>query len=399
MRTFAQMYLPIMQSYQPELLSRLQLLVNIDSGTGQSEGVEQIMAYLQSWLSDLGFAVSLYPAGHYGPNLLARRQGTGTGHMRLLVVGHVDTVYTRGAAMTQPFQIRDELASGPGVIDMKSGVLLGMYAVKALIDSNFEEYGEITLLFNNDEEVGSPGSASLFREIAPRIDAALVLEPSRSAEVITRARKGADKYVLEVTGVPAHSGVEPHRGRSAVIELAHKMIAIHQLNSMFPGVTFNVTRISSSEPLNVVPDAARCHISVRAFDEHSLNLARETLEQITSGKSVPGTHTRLTRTRGRTPYTATSAILRLVELAQQEGQALGLNVVAESKGGVSDANILVGAGVPTLDSLGAIGGGMHDLNREYLRINSLPVRGALLAGLIHHLSLSEWTGKDPTLEQ
>jgi len=397
MRAFAQIYLPTLQSYQEELLSRLQVLVNIDSGTGQSEGVEQIMQYLQAWVSDVGFTVSLHPTEQYGPNLVASRRGKG--HVRLLVVGHVDTVYARGAAITRPFQIRDGLASGPGIIDMKSGVLMGIYAVKALIDTNFEEYGEITFLFNNDEEVGSPGSTSLFREIAPRIDIALVLEPSRSAEVITRARKGADKYVMEVTGVPAHSGAEPHRGRSAVIELAHKMIAVHQLNSMFPGVTFNVTRISSSEPLNVVPDAARCHISVRAYDEHGLNLAYETLEHIVSGSVVPGTHTRLARTRGRAPYIATPEVLRLVEEAQQEGQALGLTIVAESKGGVSDANSLVGVGIPTLDSLGPVGGGMHDLNREYLRIDSLPVRGALLAGLIHRLSLSESTGKDQTLEQ
>lgn len=397
MRAFAQTYLPTLQSYQAELLSRLQLLVNIDSGTGQSDGVEQIMQHLQAWVSDLGFTVSLRPTEQYGPNLIASRRGKG--HMRLLVVGHVDTVYARGAAITRPFQLHDGLASGPGIIDMKSGVLMGIYAVKALIDTNFEEYGEITLLFNNDEEVGSPGSASLFREIAPRIDVALVLEPSRSAEIITQARKGADKYVIDVTGVPAHSGAEPNRGRSAVIELAHKMIAVHQLNSMFPGITFNVTRISSSEPLNVVPDAARCHISVRAYDERGLNLAYETLEHIVSGSSVPGTHTRLVRTRGRTPYTATPEILRLVEQAQQEGQALGLNIVAESKGGVSDANSLVGAGVSTLDSLGPVGGGMHDLNREYLRIDSLPVRGSLLAGLIHRLSLSESTGKDQTLDQ
>ncbi len=397
MRAFSQIYLPILQSYQAELLSRLQLLVNIDSGSGQSEGVEQIMQHLQAWVSDLGFSVSLRPTEQYGPNLLASRRGKG--HTRLLVVGHVDTVYARGAATARPFQIRDDLASGPGIIDMKSGVLMGMYSVKALIDMNFEEYGEITLLFNNDEEIGSPGSASLFREIAPRIDVALVLEPSRSAEIVTRARKGADKYVMDVTGVPAHSGAEPQRGRSAVIELAYKMIAVHQLNSLFPGITFNVTRISSSEALNVVPDAARCHISVRAFDERGLNLAHETLEHIVAGSSVPGTHTRLARTRGRVPYTATPEILRLVEQAQAEGQALGLNIVAESKGGVSDANSLVGAGVPTLDSLGPVGGGMHDLNREYLRIDSLPVRGALLAGLIHRLSLSESTGQDQTLDQ
>ena len=395
--SYAQTYLPIMQSYQRELLDRLQLLVNIDSGTGQSEGVEQVMQHLQTWVRELGFTVSLRPSGQYGPNLVASKQGKG--HLRLLLVGHVDTVYTRGAATTQPFRERDGLASGPGVIDMKSGVLMGMYAVKTLIESGFEEYGKLTLLFNNDEEVGSPGSASLFREVAPHIDVALVLEPSRSADIITMARKGADKYVMDVSGVPAHSGAEPHRGRSAVIELAHKMIAVHQLNSMFPGVTFNVTRISSSDPLNVVPDAARCHISVRAFDEHGLNLARETLEQIAAGHSVPGTHTRLTHARGRIPYTATPEIMRLVEVARQEGEGLGLTIVAESKGGVSDANLLVGAGVPALDSLGPVGGGMHDLNREYLRVASLPVRGALLAGLIHNLSLSESTGKNSTLDQ
>src|SRR5579859_1530971 len=328
MSTFAQTYLPILQSYQAELLARLETLINIDSGSGQSEGVELVMQRLQAWVSELGFSVSLRATEPYGPNLLARRRGKG--QTRLLVVGHVDTVYARGAAAERPFQIRDGLASGPGVIDMKSGVLMGMYAVKALIETNFEEYGEITLVFNNDEEVGSPGSASLFREIAPRIDVALVLEPSRSAEIITQARKGADKYMMDVTGVPAHSGAEPHRGRSAVIELAYKMIAVHQLNSMFPGVTFNVTRISSSEALNVVPDAARCHISVRAYTERGLNLAAEALEQIAKGCSIPGTQTRLSRTRGRTPYTATPKIMRLVEMAQVEAQGLGIDQIGRA---------------------------------------------------------------------
>src|SRR6202022_4563276 len=108
---------------------------------------------------------------------------------------------------------------------------------------------------------GSPGSASLLREIAQQVDIGLVLEASRSLEVVTKARKGADKYVLEVEGIPAHSGAEPHKGRSAVIELAHKMIAIHGLHSLLPGVTFNITRISSTETLNVIPDLASCYIS------------------------------------------------------------------------------------------------------------------------------------------
>ncbi len=397
MHSYAHSYLPKLQSYQHELLQRLKLLVNIDSGTGQTEGINLIISYLQQWLSDIGFDVTLYPSSLFGNNLVARRQGKG--RIRLLLIGHVDTVYTQGAVMIQPFHIHDGIAWGPGVIDMKSGVLMGIYVLQALVETGFEEYSELIFVFNNDEEVGSTDSALLLREIAQQVDAALVLEPSRSIESVTRARKGADKYVMDVLGVPAHSGAEPNRGRSAVIELAHKMIAVHNLNSMFPGVTFNITRISSSEQLNVVPDAARCHISVRAFNEHGLDIAATALEQIAAGCSIPGTQTGLTRTRGRIPYEATPQNMRLVEVAQEEARGLGFELVAESKGGVSDANLLMEMGIPTLDSLGPVGGGMHDLKREYLSVDSIPVRGALLAGLIHRLCLAESTGENHTHEQ
>ena len=390
MPDFSQSYLPLLQSYQEELLQRLALLVNIDSGSGYADGVNTIMSYLESWLLDLGFTVTLYPTEHFGHNLVARR--TGKGRARLLLVGHVDTVYSPGEAAIQPFTIRNGVASGPGVIDMKSGVLMGVYVLRALVESDFEEYGELVVVFNNDEEVGSPESTPLLRNLARQVDVGLVLEPSRALEFVTKARKGTDRYLMEVVGIPAHSGAEPHKGRSAVIELAHKMIAIHNLNTIFQGVTFNVTRISSSEPLNVIPDIARCHISVRGYDEQSLNLAETALEKIAKGCSVPDTQTRLTRTRGRTPYKATPEVMNLVALAQTEGEALGIRIISESKGGVSDANVLMEAGIPTLDSLGPIGGGMHDLNREHLLVDMLPLRGALLAGLIQRICLSKITG-------
>ncbi len=390
MQTYSQYFLPKLQTYQAELLERLELLVNIDSGTGQTEGINSIMAYLAQWLGAIGFNVSLHDSEGFGQNLVARLRGKGG--VRLLLVGHLDTVYSAGAVTAKPFQVRDGLAYGPGVIDMKSGVLMGIYSLRALLESGFDQFGEIVVVFNNDEEVGSAGSASLLREIARQVDLGLVLEASRSAEVITKARKGADKYVMEITGIPAHSGSEPHKGRSAVIEMAHKMIAVHNLNMLYPGVTFNVTRLSSSEPLNIIPEVARCHISVRAYNEQGLSMAAKALEQIVVGCSIPDTRTRLMCTRGRVPYTATPEILRLVELAQEEGKGLGLSIVAEGKGGLSDANLLMEAGIPVLDSLGPIGGGMHDLNREYLRVESIPLRGALLAGLISRLCLSEFTG-------
>ena len=392
MPAYSQNYLPRLQAYQNELLERLELLVNIDSGTGQVAGINHIMTYLEQWLGDLGFTVTLHDSASFGHNLVARLKGKG--EVRLLLVGHVDTVYSAGAVAAQPFEVRDGLAYGPGVIDMKSGVLMGMYALRVLLETGFEEFGELCFVFNNDEEVGSPGSASLLREIAQQVDAGLVLEASRSLEVVTKARKGADKYVLEIEGIPAHSGAEPHKGRSAVIELAHKMIAIHNLNTLYPGVTFNVTRLSSSEPLNIVPDVAQCHISVRAYTQQGLDMAAAALEKIVAGCSIPDTRTRLVRTRGRLPYRVSPEILRLVELVQDEGTALGLVITAESKGGVSDANLLMEAGLPALDSLGPIGGGMHDLKREYLQVDSIPLRGALLAGLIARLCLSKSTGQE-----
>lgn len=390
MHTYSQYFLPKLEAYQQELLERLELIVNIDSGTGQKEGINEIMKYLVQWLEEIGLSVQLHDSEGFGQNLVARVRGKG--EMRLLLVGHLDTVYAAGAVASKPFQVRDGLAYGGGVIDMKSGVLMGMYSLRALLESGFDQFGEIVVVFNNDEEVGSAGSGPLLREIAQQVDVGLVLEASRSAEVITKSRKGADKYVMEITGIPAHSGAEPHKGRSAVIELAHKMIAIHTLNMLYPGVTFNVTRLSSSEPLNIVPEVARCHISVRAYNEQGLSMAAKALEQIATGCSIPDTRTKLICTRGRAPYTATPEILQLVELAQEEGKALGLSIVAEGKGGLSDANLLMEAGIPVLDSLGPIGGGMHDLNREYLRVDSIPVRGALLAGLISRLCLSKSTG-------
>jgi glutamate carboxypeptidase len=369
----------------------LEMLVNIDSGTGQWRGINEIMGYLERWLEAIGFGVSLHDSEGFGQNLVARLRGKGG--VRLLLVGHLDTVYGAGAASVRPFQVNDGLAFGPGVIDMKSGVLMGVYGLRALLESGFDQFGEIVVVFNNDEEVGSAGSAALLREIARQVDIGFVLEASRSAEVITKSRKGADKYIVEVTGIPAHSGAEPHKGRSAVIELAHKMIAIHNLNMLYPGVTFNVTRLSSSEPLNIIPEVARCHISVRAFNVQGLELAAKALEQVAAGCSIPDTRTKLTCTRGRMPYASTPEIMQLVELAQEEGKALGLAIVAEGKGGLSDANLLMEAGIPVLDSLGPIGGGMHDLNREYLQVDSIPLRGALLAGLISRLCLHHSSGQ------
>jgi glutamate carboxypeptidase len=382
-RTFAQQYLSYMHSYQDELLERLATLVNIDSGTRQIAGINRVVAQLDSWLQELGFSTSQHPVHEFGNNLIARR--TGKGRARLMLVGHVDTVYPEGSAQIQPFSIDDGKAYGPGVADMKSGILMGMYAVRALLEDGFEDFGEICLALNNDEEVGSVGSKTLLQEVARQMDAGLVLEPARHIESITQARKGTERYVLEIRGVPAHSGVDPYNGRSAVVELAYKILAVQNLNAIYPGTTFNLTRISSSEQLNIIPDMARCWISVRAFSQQALDKAAAALEAIASSHSVPETRAILERTRGRTPYTPTPELQALVKDAQAEGNALGLSLQPERRGGVSDGNTLMEVGLPTLDSLGPTGHHTHNLQLEYLELDAIPRRGALLAGIIRQV--------------
>ncbi|QBD80902.1 M20 family peptidase [Ktedonosporobacter rubrisoli] len=388
--TYAQSYLSRFQTYQDELLQRLETLVNIDSGTRQAQGINRIMAYLQEWLTELGFTVTLHPSEPFGNNLVARRKGKGKA--RIMLVGHVDTVYEAGSVEKRPFCIRDGIAYGPGVIDMKSGDLMGIYALRALAEAGFEQYDELCVVFNNDEEVGSAGSAPLLKAIAKEFSVGLVLEPASTLEQIINSRKGTNKYIMQVAGIASHSGSSPTKGRSAVLELAHKIIAIHNLHSLFHNVTFNVTDIRSNEQLNIIPDKASCQISVRGYTNQSLDKAAEALEQIAAGSSVPDTRTTLIRTRGRPPYTSTPALKRLEEMVVAEGQALGLKLVLEPRGGVSDANLLMGAGVPTLDSLGPVGGNLHNLQKEYLQIDTLPIRGSMLAGLLQHICLSNLTG-------
>ena len=381
--TYAQRYLPLFHSYQAEYLRHLETLVNIDSGTGQVGGIEEVVGYLKYWLAELGFTATLHPVDHYGPNLVAHRQGKGT--KRVLLLGHVDTVYNTGAAQSHPLTLQDGRAYGPGVLDMKSGVLLGVYAARALIEAGFEDYGELIMLWNCDEEVGSPGSELLVLELAQQADVGLVLEPGRSLNQVTVARKGADKYILSVTGVAAHSGVEPHKGRSAVLELAHKILAIQNLHALFPNVTFNVTRLNSTERLNIVPDHASCWITVRAFSKEMLAAARLALEQIVLNCSVPDTRASLELNPGRRPYETNAEIRQMFSLACEEGEAVGLHLEGITQGGVSDANGLMEAGLPTLDGLGPVGGGEHNLDLEHVLLDAIPLRGAVLAGLMQRI--------------
>ncbi len=259
-------------------LDDLRALVTINSGTYTPAGVAQVAAYLRQLFEQMGCEVELLPGDKMGPQLVARHTGTGQG--RVLIIGHMDTVFPDGEADRRPFDIHDECAYGPGVFDMKSGVLVAIYAICGLIEAGEAPWQTLTMICNSDEEIGSPESHELIEAEAKRADVALVLEPTSDVARVTIARKGAATFTLEIHGVAAHAGVEPHRGRSAILEMAHRIVALHALNGTIPGVTVNVGVVQGGERPNIVAEAAYAEIDVRAADEEGVQAIEAALAQV-----------------------------------------------------------------------------------------------------------------------
>ena len=362
----------------------LKTLVNIDSGTYTPAGVALVAEELKPRFEAIGCSVEIQPGRTYGPQLLARKRGTG--RAKVAIVGHMDTVFSDGEAQRRPFALREGVAYGPGVYDMKGGLLIGLYALRALFEAGEEPFSEVTFLCNSDEEIGSPESRALVEQVARASDAVFVLEPSNDVNRVTVARKGVGLYRLDVRGVSAHAGVEPKKGRSAIQELAFRIQTLHALNGQIPGVTVNVGVIAGGERPNVVAESAYAEIDVRAADPEGVRAIETALRQVAEAASaVPDTAVSLTGEFRHQPFTQSEGSARLFALAAAEGVALGLDLRGAPTGGASDGNTAAALGVATLDGLGPIGGKAHNPG-EFVTIASIPARIALLAGLLRRLN-------------
>ena len=219
-------------------------MVNVDCGSFTPEGVNEIADLCQARFESGDWKVERMihePAdgeARLGDLVIGRFEGSGG--PRVLMVGHMDTVFDPGTVAERPFRIEGDRARGPGVSDMKGGLLTGFFAIEALQEAGFDGFGRITYICNPDEEIGSPWSRDLIKAEATEADAALVLEGARENGDIVSARKGVSDYLIEILGRASHAGVEPERGRSAILEAAHKTVALQGLNGRWPGVTVNV---------------------------------------------------------------------------------------------------------------------------------------------------------------
>src|SRR5439155_22808054 len=230
-------------------LADLRSLVNLDCGTYIPQGGNRVADFMQERFAGRGWSVARIPHRPQGeePRLgallvatLGGRPGSGDGGRRVLLVGHMDTVFPEGTAAERPFRIEGSTAYGPGVSDMKGGLLAGLYAMGVLQDAGFEDFGSVTYVCNPDEEIGSPFSGPVILKRAKEAGACFVLEGARENGDIVSARKGVTDFRIVIRGRAAHAGVEPERGRSATLQAAHTIVALHDFNGRWPGVTVNV---------------------------------------------------------------------------------------------------------------------------------------------------------------
>jgi glutamate carboxypeptidase len=367
----------------PAFLTDLQQLVNIDCGSYTKQGVDRIGSWMCDRLTSLGAQVNVVPHDELGDTVVGFLRGSG--RLKALLIGHMDTVFSDGAAAERPFTVRAGRAYGPGVDDMKGGLLCGLYALDALNayaagDDGFP-FAELTFVANPDEEIGSPSSTPVITKAAEHVDVCFVLEAARANGNIVSARKGIADFVLEITGRAAHAGVEPEKGRSAIVEAAHKTLALAELNGRWPGVTVNTGVIRGGSRPNVVAEQATLEIDLRGVTRVEMEDAEAAIQQIADGSTVADTTGALRRRHLWWPMEKTAPTAALADRAIELGQRLGLDFTDTSTGGASDANTTSGMGVPTLDGLGPVGGLAHSPD-EYLEVDSIVPRTTLLAALL-----------------
>ena len=371
---------------EPALLGDLERLVNIDCGSYTPEGVDRVGERVAELMTASGASVERRPdpTGRLGATVIGTWSGEGMtpGGPRLLLIGHMDTVFDPGTAAERPFGIdADGIATGPGVTDMKSGLLAGLYAVKALRTAGRLPWERVTFVANPDEEIGSPSSTPHIRQIAADVDACLVLECARANGDIVSSRKGILDARIELRGRAAHAGVEPEKGRSAILAAADLVTRLHALNGRWDGVTVNVGVIQGGTRPNVVAERCLFEVDVRAVRRGDLEAAEAEIRSLLGSLAVPDVTAELEPMARWWPMEKLERSGRLVEHAQAIADRLGFEVRDAATGGASDANTTAGMGVPSLDGLGPIGGNDHS-PAEYLEVGSIVPRTALLAGLL-----------------
>ncbi|MFL6215758.1 MAG: M20 family metallopeptidase [Blastocatellia bacterium] len=371
-----------LQSRQAEMLDFIRWLVEQESMSRDAAATARIADNFAAKLSEIGASVELLADPKFGASVLARfdfTSGQAEDDKQLMIVGHLDTVWPAGTLAARPFRIEDGRAYGPGIFDMKAGVTIATFALRAIKALGHRTRRRVSMLMTCDEETGSHFSRPFIEDEARRARAALVLEPPIPGGAVKTARKGVGEFELIVHGKSAHAGNDPRAGVSAITEMAHQVLAINQLMDMDRGTTLNVGVVRGGVLSNVVAAQARAAIDMRfasVEEGHRIEAAMRQLKPTLDGARL--------EVRGginRPPLLRTPEIAALFAQARVLAAGIGYDLREGAVGGGSDGNFIAALGVPVLDGLGVDGAGAH-AEHEHILIDDLARRATLLARLI-----------------
>jgi glutamate carboxypeptidase len=366
------------EARQEEIVGTIREFVAIESPSDNKLAADRMGALLAARFESLGGRAHVHRAEEFGDSVQIDFLGCEK-IKPVLLLGHFDTVYPVGTLATMPCQVTGGRLYGPGVLDMKSGIALMLYAIEALQSWHAGLLRPVTVFLVSDEEVGSYSSRKITEALARESAAVLVLEPAGPRGTVKTARKGVGQYSLSVKGVAAHAGLDPGKGHSAIVELARQITAVSRMNDLRRGLSVNPGVIRGGTRTNVIAAEASLVIDVR------IKYAKQaaTLDRKFRALKPFDKHCKLMIEGGvnRLPMERTSGVAALYRKAQAITGHIDWKLEEAAVGGGSDGNFTAGIGIPTLDGLGGVGEGAHAVH-EHILISELPRRALLLAGMI-----------------
>ena len=366
------------QTRQTEILDSIYKIVEIESPSNDVGGSRAVVDFLvnEAGKIALDLHIERIAAENVGEHLIIR--AFPSDKKPILLLGHTDTVHPIGAKLRNPTRIEGDKFYGGGIFDMKANCVLMLETLRAFAALNLQPTRPLTILLSCDEEIGSFTGREIVEREAANAAFCYVCEPSANGKVKT-GRKGTANYTLKVRGVPAHAGLEPEKGASAILEIARQIEKIHSLNDLEKGTTVNVCTVEGGTTTNVIPEHAVCSIDVRFASMTEAKSIENTIVNLQSYD--PKVSITVCGGLNRPPLERTENVVVLYEKARQIAGELSFRLDETQVGGASDGNFVAALGVPVLDGLGIAGGGAHTLE-EYIFVNDVSRRAALIAALL-----------------
>ena len=377
------------RSRKDEYIADLKTLVNIDSASENLAGIEAVARVLMPRLEAMGFASRLEKLGRRGVPCLFACNGPESDTADIMFLGHMDTVFPTGEVEKRPFSVAKERALGPGVADMKGGLLVALHVLESLHHQGLLERLTIRVCFNGDEEVGSTSSREWIELHARKSRRVFVFEPCRPGHRFVMQRKGGGGFHLTARGVSAHAGVEPEKGANAAVEIAHQILAIQAFNQQAnAGTSAHVTVVNAGKKTNIIPDHAEARVDVRVAKQKDIGAVASFFRSLPDKTHVPGVSLTVSGGVDRPPMEADARTMQLWQLIADTASELKLDISQVSTGGCSDGNFTSSVGTPTIDGMGPVGANAHRAD-EYVALATIVPQIQLIASVCRAIAANK----------